>query len=41
MTRKLKYSSPDVSACAADCLYLIATSPTGEDYTDPEEYGGF
>lgn len=20
---------------------LIATSPTGEDYTDPEEYNGF
>lgn len=34
------YKCPETYWCAFTGDYFIATSPTGEDFTDPEEYGG-
>ena len=39
--KKIEYKVPDTCLCGAVSQYLIAVSATGEDFTDPEPYGGF
>lgn len=41
MFEKTDYQSPEIAVCPADCETVIASSPTGEDFTMPAEYGGF
>ena len=38
---KRQYRAPQADFCEAGYLLAIAGSPTGEDYTEPEEYNGF
>jgi hypothetical protein len=35
------YRSPGMEWCCVEAVYIFATSPTGEDFTEPEDYGGF
>ena len=35
------YQTPQTEFCTMEYNMLTAASPTGEDFTDPEEYGGF
>ena len=39
--RRIEYLKPDT--CMSEIWYgqLLASSPTGEEFVDPEEYGGF
>lgn len=39
--RNAYYSAPEAAECCLELMFLLAQSNTGEDYTEPEEYGGF
>ena len=36
-----EYVVPEICLCRIESCFMIAVSPTGEDYSEPEEYGGF
>lgn len=40
MTTK-NYETPDVNIVIIESTMVVAMSPTGEQFTEPEEYGGF